>query len=764
MLNPNALNGDLEGPEALEHPRAYGKEGEQEELVISDDDLLAIVRSERLQSLGIDFGDDVTAQRRLGMNYYKGEMDDVPALPGRSSVVSTDVADAIRSAIPDLMDIFIGGEEIGSFCAVGPEDEQAAKQETQIVNHVIMAQNDGFGLVFDGIHDALLNKVGVYNFWVEEDEKYAEETLEHVDFLALQDLEQSQETEVLEKEIAGIDDLTGEPFFRVEVRKSERKVCVKIKAVAPENFAVARDTVNLRDATYCYMRTTPRVQDLKAKGFDKDLVDALPTYSIMAHQQTDLARDTAGEHNIPYAGATNSGDLRMVVVHVHVVRIDADGDGTPEVWRIDTDERDTIILQKQRLNCVPFAGGSPYRQPHRFYGQSLADLLIDAQRIKTALTRAALDARYFSLNQRYEVADSGSNEHTISDLLNNTPGYPVRVKQAGTVNAIGSAGFDLKDFEALEYFSTVIEQKSGVVRNAQGLNPDTLHDTARGMEAMVSAAQKRIRLIARTLAETMFRDLFVGVHSLLRTYGSKPMTARIRNEWVTVDPTTWGVREDMTIEIGMGGGREHDLVVMNMLGERMNQIVEGQASGAIPTPIVTPTNIFNFMQDFAERAGSKGGSKYFTDPREAEAMQAQQPPPPDPEMVKIEQQTKLEQAKQQSQQQLAAIKYQQDQELARAKAEQDAMLAEAQARQDAQLQEKKIEAETRLAAMRMANEKALAEAQMQQEWELAQMQMAQEKELAVFQARLNAEVGIHKNEKSAEVQMQKNRPGGALNK
>ncbi len=52
------------------------------------------------------------------------------------------------------------------------------------------------------------------------------------------------------------------------------------------------------------------------------------------------------------------------------------------------------------------------------------------------------------------------------------------------------------------------------MRNAQGLNPDTLHDTATGAIALMTAAQKRLRLIARCLAEGL-RDMYLGVRATL---------------------------------------------------------------------------------------------------------------------------------------------------------------------------------------------------------------------------------------------------------
>ena len=57
--------------------------------------------------------------------------------------------------MPNLMDIFAGSDEVVRFEPVGPEDEAAAQQETDYVNHVFMQQNPGFMILYSFIKDAL---------------------------------------------------------------------------------------------------------------------------------------------------------------------------------------------------------------------------------------------------------------------------------------------------------------------------------------------------------------------------------------------------------------------------------------------------------------------------------------------------------------------------------------------------------------------------------------------------------------------------------
>ena len=73
--------------------------------------------------------------------------------------------------MPQLMEIFTGGDEVVRFDPVGPEDVEASEQETDYCNHVFMQKNPGFLVLYSFIKDALLSKVGIVKVWWEENEE-----------------------------------------------------------------------------------------------------------------------------------------------------------------------------------------------------------------------------------------------------------------------------------------------------------------------------------------------------------------------------------------------------------------------------------------------------------------------------------------------------------------------------------------------------------------------------------------------------------------
>lgn len=140
-------------------------------------ELKTLLASEKASALAAISAAKLAEERADALDYYLGDMQkDMPAPEGRSQAVSTDVADTIEGLMPNLMDIFAGSDEVVRFEPIGPDDVEAAQQETDYVNHVFMQLNPGFMVLYSFIKDALLSKVGIVKVWWEEREEESRET------------------------------------------------------------------------------------------------------------------------------------------------------------------------------------------------------------------------------------------------------------------------------------------------------------------------------------------------------------------------------------------------------------------------------------------------------------------------------------------------------------------------------------------------------------------------------------------------------------
>jgi len=194
---------------------------------MSTSDLKAMLASEKANALAAISAARLADERADAMDYYLGDMrKDMPAQDGRSRAVSTDVADTVEGLMPNLMDIFAGSDEVVRFDPVGPEDEAAAQQETDYVNHVFMQQNPGFIILYSFIKDALLSKVGIVKVWWEETEQEERETYY---------------------------DLTDDQFALLSMAVEESRGAMKIVAHTAHNEAEEADeseTAEAKEAAY----------------------------------------------------------------------------------------------------------------------------------------------------------------------------------------------------------------------------------------------------------------------------------------------------------------------------------------------------------------------------------------------------------------------------------------------------------------------------------------------------------------------------------
>jgi hypothetical protein len=603
---------------------------------MSPGDLRALLTAERADALSAMSASKLTEERAAALDYYLGDMSrDMSAPEGRSKAVSTDVADTIEGLMPSLMEIFTAGDEVVRFEPMGPEDVQAAEQETDYVNHVFMQQNAGFLVLYSFIKDALLSKVGVVKVWWETREEAERETYFDLDDAAFAIISADPEVEIVAHSVG--EAKSGEPAsllhdVTVETRRSYQ--CARIEGVPPEEFGIARHARSIRDADYCFHDVLRSEGKLIAQGYDREQVKRLPSH-VAADTIEAQARDTVDESTLRQGSDGLNTTSRLIRVTEHYVRMDYEGDDKPQLYRVTTAGEESEILKRDgeldviREDAIPFAAMTPVIITHRFFGRSIADLVMDIQRIKTALLRALLDNAYLANNPRTEVPESHATETTLDDLLVSRPGGIVRTKMPGGLSVIQHPDIGGHVFPLLQYQDATREWRTGVSRQGQGVDPNALQNqVATIANQMFNAAQAKVKMIARIFAETGIRDLFSLLHALVRRHGSQAQTMRLRNQWITVDPRDWKARNDMTINVGLGtGGKTEQLAhLMSLIGLQKEALAAGKGN------LVSDDNLYNSAREFTRLVGLKNVERFFTDPR-------MQPPPqaaPNPALIEMQ--------------------------------------------------------------------------------------------------------------------------------
>jgi hypothetical protein len=432
----------------------------------------------------------------------------------------------------------------------------------------------------------------------------------------------------------------------IEIRRTRE--CARVEGVTPEEFGISRRARSIKDADYCFHDVFRTQSQLIAQGYDREQVKKLPSYTL-AHTIEEQARDTVNESTLRQGDDGLNEASRLIRITEHYVRMDYEGAGEAALYRCTTagEEGELLIRDGEpdvvREDQIPFAAMTPVIVTHRFFGRSIADLVMDIQRIKTALLRALLDNAYLANNPRTEVPESHATETTLDDLLVSRPGGIVRTKMPGGLSVIQHPDIGGHVFPLLQYQDATREWRTGVSRQGQGVDPNALQNqVATIANQMFNASQAKVKLIARIFAETGIRDLFSLLHATIRKHGSQAQTVRLRNQWVTVDPRDWRARNDMTINVGLGTGSKTEQLAQL-------QLIIGAQKEAIAAGLVSAKNLFHSAKELVKLAGHKNVDAFFTppgaaaDPGDAAAVPIS--PPPDPKHAEIAAKAAAEKAK-----------------------------------------------------------------------------------------------------------------------
>lgn len=633
---------------------------------LTDEQLVDLVNQEFEDSLGAPDG-DISLERAKAFDYYLrklfGNEED-----GESQIVTSDVAEVIDGIMPSLLKIFTMADNLVSFDPVSEEDVPAAEQGSDYVTYIFFKKNPAFLLLFYWFFDAIVQKNGIaMAYWdeYEEVEQESYEGLSEDELLALLDDEELEGVERSEREAETVNPLTQQivmgTVHDITFRRISKTGCVKVENVPPEEYRISGDSRSL-DPSGARMVGRERIvtrSELLEMGFDEDDVDDLEAEQTTPTTTEQAARrDKSDEQKSqPVSSIDRSQD--NIKLRLAYIKVDADGDGRAERREIFVSGKK--LLGNEITDRQPFHVICPHPLPHKHFGQASAEKAMDIQEVTSTLVRQIHNNLYHTNNPGHAVWEAGMGENTMDDLLTRKIGNVNRFARMPSESYMPmtvpfTAG---QTFPMLEWWDKAKRDRTGVMAQADALNPDALkHVQTTALAPVIEKGMAKIETIARIFAETGVKSLFLHIYELVQKHQQKPQIVRLRNKFVPVDPRQWRTRKDMTVNIGLGiGTREQNLLHLNATWEKQMQMVQA----GMMNLTVTPQNLFRTASEVVKNANLKTGALYFKDPGEAQG------PPPNKEQMELQ---KQQQALVQKEQQIDQRRQQLDAQSAQLKQQQ----------------------------------------------------------------------------------------------
>lgn len=728
-------------------------------------------------------------KRADALRYYQGEMPDIVAELGRSSVVSNDVADTVGLALPGLMRVFAATDQTAIAEPVGAEDIEIAKQATDGINYVFWKDNPGYSILRSAIWDALVNGDGIVKtFWDDTPEyvvtvhsgkssaeiialfKDDSEALDPDAQRAIGDLpkladgDEASPSEENGRRIEVLAFTRHEPFYPpgpdgfvwgatndIKIRRLRSKGRTVVECIAREDYGKDGDAKSCKDARFQYHRRERTRSQLIEMGFERTIVEKL---GVQSQTGTDEQAARAVQGSVESAA-----DRSMEIIDLYecFVQVDVDDDGVAETVRcyyagnpgggdllkIDGWDEPWEVWEDE----TPFYSIPCDPMPHRFDSRSLADKATPTARVKTVLQRGYNDNLYANNSpQRFVKGKIINPEELFSPSFGGVVFGDVNSSvETLAVNFVANHVLD-----ALAYQDTVLDRRTGIARQSMGLDPDALQNqTATANQNARDASYSQIELIARDMAELGWREVFRAILRLEIKHQDRARMIRLRGKFVEVDPRSWNTDMDITINVGLGtGSRDRDLMMLRSVQADQVMLIQGlKDSGFEEKALEMLEYLRNTLAKKAESAGIKTPEMFFpeVDPSEIAAgkkMIAERKSKPDPKIA-------MEQERAKADQQIAMGKAQADTQLQQQKMQYDWQAQQAKQAGDQQqgAQELGLKREQLAAEMQLKREQLAAEIQLKREQFAAELAMKREMGMAGIVAQANAPTtttsGVH---------------------
>lgn len=540
---------------------------------------------------------DLADQQAEALDYYYGQpFGDEEE--GFSSVVTRDTLKTVEGIMPSLMKIFASGDTFVEFEPTGAEDDAAAQQATDYLNYVFDKRCDGFTVLYTWFKDALLMKNGLVEVSWSQDELCDIENFVAIESIELQALEEEENLEIVNKEVNEEDP----NLYDVTVRRTNYRGRPVVDNIPSSEFRIKARSKSIKDADFVARVQDVSIGSLIDAGFNREDISEGHGSSLIKNQVEDARFGDVDET----ADFGNNTQVEYVKAWVKVFDEDSEEMKLYEVHRVGN-----IVLDKEEVGSVPIINLSPIMMPHKFTGVSVADLVKDIQEIRSKMWRHTLDNLALSNAGRYAAVE---NQVNLQDLIDNRIGGIVREKVQGAVRQLPVPQLGQATFPFLNELEKEREDRVGVSRMGQGLDPSALtsNTAATAVNQVMSASQDKIQLIARIFAETGIKELFLQLYRLSRTNNSEVDIVKLRGRFVPVAPYDWKDRYDMAVTVGLGNqNKDQQLMHLNNISTMLKGI-----GGTEYGYLIQPQHVHTLATEFIKNAGYRNAGQFIGDPSE----------------------------------------------------------------------------------------------------------------------------------------------------
>ena len=359
--------------------------------VLSGDAWIVAEMEARLNQAMNSQTSEAARERIRYLNRYKG-MPLGNEREGWSKTITRETFEAIEWMKPTLIRAFVTHPNPIFFAPIGPDDEEAAAQETAVVNHIIYQQSKSFNIFNSWFTDMGYAHDAYLKVWWDPKARPRTTIVPWMDEAQLGMLVQNPDVELVD--VRASIQPPGLPGFRVEYISTEGNGRIEIMPTPPEEVRPEADAaeISLDNTGVFHERRTVTRAEVLDMGYPEEIVMQLPGISQLSYEERDSRRHTVDERQRTHDSGSLSRGLEKVQLTEFFGEVDVENNGRTEYRRILWSGH--FLLENEPWDVQPFCTLSCYPHPHRHFGESMASSIYHIEREMIELKRQSLNNFY----------------------------------------------------------------------------------------------------------------------------------------------------------------------------------------------------------------------------------------------------------------------------------------------------------------------------------------------------------------------------------
>ena len=545
-----------------------------------------------------------------------------PELSELSKFCSRDIKTTINWMLPNLMEALNGGDDPVDLKGVSIEDDERAEKVQVMLKYELQRKNNYNSFLNSVLTDALKFNYGLAKvYWkrVEDRQRYKIMVSENdIDMLTImyQEVQKGSIEIINTKPVKDAPDLRIITFEKVTIKDNYPVVAY----LPPSELRYTPDGTNIQNAKFKAHRKIVTGDYLKRKeqeGIYENVDQALEKSHGNVNRTT---YDTDKNNELGTIGKRISDDddaSKEAELYEGYLDVDYNNDGIMEHLIVHAVGDTPIRIQQNDFDMAPFFPCNCEYSPNTAFNEkaSFIDDLSQQQDVKTAIFRQVLiNAAKTNIPQKFV------NEAKVDmdALIDGEEIVPCKDDVSRCVTIPVQPALNPLSMTIVQYAQNEIEAQSGSTRYDQGLDSSSLNPTATGITAIMGSSQKRMRHLARQIAENFIVPLMRYVIMLNQKYMDNQQIVRLMNENIVITKEDLDVDYDFIISVGEGAGTKEAKIQYLMLA--INQLLPQLTQQGV----AVPESWYELTNELWQEMGMRNSTKYLRDPKSPEAKEAMQ--------------------------------------------------------------------------------------------------------------------------------------------